>query len=291
MVSAAAPEYDRLSKLLEGVELAPSAAEAQGMLCGLLALHLPDPLERWHAQLLVASAAGPEPELGLASNPAAGPDAGWAQKSPAGLQPTPPSRHRPGAPAVIDLTHQGRSSRPTVGAASGQADADAHHHEHHHGHEHCPACGEGHDQEHDHDHDGDRANAEQRGLALEQLAAWTQAAIDPPSVSFDLFLPPDDRPLYERASAVLDWLRGLLFGLALGGLDRGQLLGQTAEAFDDLIELTRMDLEAIAEDDANEQALAEIVEFLRVAAMLIREDRGKALLDERDRQAAETGLH
>jgi uncharacterized protein YgfB (UPF0149 family) len=110
-------------------------------------------------------------------------------------------------------------------------------------------------------------------------------------LSFDLLLPPEDRPLHERANAVLDWVRGILFGLALGGLGREQLVGQAAEAFDDLVELTRMDLDAIDDSDADEQALTEIVEFLRVAAMLIREDRAKVLIDERDRQAAETGIH
>ncbi|MEA3639650.1 MAG: UPF0149 family protein [Lamprobacter sp.] len=191
MVSTAAPDYDRLSRLLAGVELAPSPAEAQGMLCGLLALHLPDPIERWQAQLSV------EPD----------------------------------------------------------ADLDA----------------------------------------LDQLAAWTQASIEPPSVSFDVFLPSEDRPLVERATAALDWVRGLLFGLVLGGLGRDQLFGQAGEAFDDLVELTRMDLDAVAEghadEEADEEALTEIVEFLRVAAMLIREDRVKALIDERDRQAGGIGLH
>ena len=221
MAAANAPDYDRLTHLLAGVELAPSPAEAQGILCGLLALHLPDPLERWHAQL---------------------------------------------------------------SAASIECHCDAHDHGHSHADDHAHAHAEAEAE----------AEADGRRVALDQLAAWTQSAIDPPSVSFELFLPPDDWPLHQRAIAVLDWVRGLLFGLVLGGLEPEQLIGQAGEVFDDLVELTRMDLEAVAEEDddeEDEQALTEIVEFLRVAAMLIREDRAKALIEERDRQAVETGLH
>lgn len=241
MVSVVAPDYDRLSRLLVGAELAPSPAEAQGMLCGLLALHLPDAPERWHAQLSEAPVADPT----LAAD------------------------------------------------ASSQADVAERH-----------ACcdGDGHAHSHSHSHPADHhlgiasdvdahADVDERREALDQLADWTQSAIDPTSMSFDLLLPTEDRPLPERASAVLDWVRGLLFGFALGGLTREQLLGQAGEAFDDLVELTRMDLEAVAEDEGDEEALTEIVEFLRVAAMLIREDRAKALIDERDRQAKEIGLH
>ncbi len=236
MAPAAVPDYDRLARLLVGIELAPSPAEAQGMLCGLLALNLPDPLERWHAQLSVAPMAAQESGSEMAE-----------------------------AQSCCD--------------DHGHSHVGVHAHDHRHSHA---------DQDAD---TGADADADERLAALEQLADWTQSAIDPTSLSFDLLLPSEDRPLHERASAVLDWLRGLLFGFALGGLSREQLFGQAREAFDDLFELTRMDLESVVESDADEQALTEIIEFLRVAAMLIREDRAKALIDERDRQAAETGLH
>jgi hypothetical protein len=107
--------------------------------------------------------------------------------------------------------------------------------------------------------------------ALSELARWTTDAIAPPSVSFDLLLPPEERPLRERATAVYDWVRGMLFGLTLGGLEREQLDAEAREAFDDLVELTRLDLSAIEGGEEDEQALAEIIEFLRVAAMTIRE--------------------
>lgn len=226
-----APDYERLTQLLVGAELAPTPAEAQGMLCGLLALHLPDALERWHAQLLAPPVDTPSMD---------------APEAPAHVH------SADGSVAPLDLTGHGRAPAPAKKA------------------------------------DGDAAA---RRAALDQLAAWTQSRITPPSVSFDLLLPAEERPLHERANGMLDWVRGLLFGLALGGLERDRLQGQAREAFDDLVELTRLDLESVAEEDADEQALTEIVEFLRIAAMLIREETAKTLPNARARQAHERGLH
>lgn len=240
MATTEAPDYDRLSQLLAGTELAPSPAEAQAMLCGLLALYRPDARHCWHAQLQAPAADAPD-----------APDADhWHGGESEQMQKAPSLRPSKVAPAPIDLTHHG--------------------------------C----------DHPYPEATPDQtRTAALKQLADWTESALGAQSLAFDLLLPSEDRPLRERATAVHDWVRGLLFGLTLGGLQRAQLRGQALEAFDDLVELTYMDLDAVVEGDADEQALAEIVEFLRIAAMMIREETAKTLAEERNRQAAETGLH
>lgn len=237
MATTEEPDYDRLNQLLAGTELAPSPAEAQAMLCGLLALYRPDARQCWHAQLQAPAADESDADQPLDR------DSEPAQEA---VSPTQPAA----APAALDITHQG-CHHPVPEATAPPA----------------------------------------RDAALEGLADWTEAALDAQSLAFDLLLPPEDRPLRERATAVHDWVRGLLFGLALGGLQREQLQGQALEAFDDLVELTRMDMDAVAESEADEEALAEIVEFLRIAAMLIREERAKTLAEERNRQAAETGLH
>lgn len=218
MVPTVAPNYDALDRLLSGVELAPSPAEAQAMLCGLLATQVADPVRRWRAQLL-------EPTRAL--------DEGDASAAPDGPR---------------DITFLAPGDRAV--------------HEHGPNCEHGPAASQAVDI---------GAEAGGRDDALDALVRWTEAAISPPSVAFDLLLPSDDRPLLERATAVHDWVRGLLFGLTLGGLERDQLDGEAREAFDDLVELTRMDLAAIEDTDEDEQALVEVIEFLRIAAMSIRE--------------------
>jgi yecA family protein len=115
------------------------------------------------------------------------------------------------------------------------------------------------------------AEAAARRDALERLAAATDAALADAAQAFHPLLPPDERPLRERATAVHGWTRGLLYGLGIAKLDQAKLTGETREVFDDLMEITRMDLDDINEGADNEAALAEVLEFLRVAALLLRE--------------------
>lgn len=105
--------------------------------------------------------------------------------------------------------------------------------------------------------------------ALSALAASTRAALDDPEFGFDLLLPETGADLHARAVAVLDWCRGLLYGLGLTGLDPARLSPETAEAVVDLTDITRMDLDAIEEDEASDEALTEIIEYMRVSVLLL----------------------
>ncbi|WP_462329571.1 UPF0149 family protein [Thiohalocapsa halophila] len=114
-------------------------------------------------------------------------------------------------------------------------------------------------------------DADSRRAALDALAAATEASLADTEQAFHPLLPADDRPLGERASAVHGWTRGLLYGLGIANLDQSRLAPETREVFDDLMEVTRMDLDDIEETTENEDALTEVLEFLRVAALLLRE--------------------
>ena len=107
--------------------------------------------------------------------------------------------------------------------------------------------------------------------ALHALAAATDGGLADTEQAFHPLLPDDDRPLRERADAVHGWARGLLYGLGIAKLDAARLAPETREVFDDLMEVTRMDLDDLDDSAENEAALAEVLEFLRVAALLLRE--------------------
>lgn len=97
---------------------------------------------------------------------------------------------------------------------------------------------------------------------------------------FELLLPPAEAALSVRSGALFDWCRGFLggFGLAVGKAP--PLSEEGGEALADLARLAA----ATAQDDGDqedEEALAEIEEFVRVAALLLH---GDCVLAPRHRQ-------
>lgn len=109
--------------------------------------------------------------------------------------------------------------------------------------------------------------------SLRALHDATAAALDDADMGLSLLLPDDDRPLAERAEALRDWCAGFLYGLGVAGIapDRA-LSAEGREALHDFTELTRLDAEHVADSESEEGALTEIVEFVRVAVLLIGED-------------------
>jgi yecA family protein len=118
------------------------------------------------------------------------------------------------------------------------------------------------------------------GGALDRLRQATAAQLDDRSFGFDLLLPGTEASLGERSGALFDWCRGFLggFGLAVGKAP--PLSEEGSEALTDLARLAA----AVPQDDGDEddeEALVEIEEFVRVAALLIH---GDCVLAVRHRQ-------
>lgn len=118
------------------------------------------------------------------------------------------------------------------------------------------------------------------GSVLDRMREATARQLDDRSFGFDLLLPDDDASLGERSGALFDWCRGFLggFGLAAGGAPG--LSEESREALSDLARLAA----AVPQDDGDEddeQALVEIEEFVRVAALLLH---GDCVLAARHRQ-------
>ncbi|QVL47143.1 MAG: UPF0149 family protein [Thiocapsa sp.] len=125
-----------------------------------------------------------------------------------------------------------------------------------------------------------RPEAEARDLsidegreALSELARRTREELEASEFGLTLFLPDDTRPLAERAMALYDWVRGFLY--AWGTLDHtgAQPAAETNEILRDFTDVTRMDLDGLDDDEHNEEALTEVSEFIRVAAMTIYQER------------------
>lgn len=107
--------------------------------------------------------------------------------------------------------------------------------------------------------------------ALDQLRLASAAQLSDRSFDFALLLPDAEASLSERSGALFDWCRGFLGGFGLAGASANALSVEGREALGDLAKL------AVAQpqddgDEEDEEALVEIEEFVRVAALLLHGD-------------------
>lgn len=119
-----------------------------------------------------------------------------------------------------------------------------------------------------------------RGGALDVMRAVSSTQLDDRGFGFELLLPASDAALAERSGALFDWCRGFLGGFGLAAGATPPLSDEGSEALADLARLAA----AMPEDDGDdedEEALAEIEEFVRVATLLIH---GDCVLGPRHRQ-------
>ncbi|WP_337244122.1 UPF0149 family protein [Luteimonas sp. gir] len=119
------------------------------------------------------------------------------------------------------------------------------------------------------------------GSALDRLREVSAAQLEDRSFGFALVLPDEDATLSARSAALFDWCRGFLGGFGLAAGAAPGLSEEGTEALADLARLAAADAQADAEDDdAEEDAFAEIEEFVRVAVLLLH---GDAALGRRHR--------
>lgn len=105
--------------------------------------------------------------------------------------------------------------------------------------------------------------------ALAPVYQECAAALDDPELRFEPLLPASETTLDARADALVEWCRGFLGGMGLAGSGPRQTLTPDAtEILDDFgtIAGSRFEYENAEED---ENALAEVVEFVRVGVLLL----------------------
>lgn len=115
---------------------------------------------------------------------------------------------------------------------------------------------------------------------FEQLRRASVAQLEDRSFGFELLLPDADATLYERSGALFDWCRGFLGGFGLAAGQAPSLSEESREALTDLAKLAAASPQD-GDDQEDETALAEIEEFVRVAALLLH---GDCALGPRHRQ-------
>ena len=108
---------------------------------------------------------------------------------------------------------------------------------------------------------------------LSRLYADTVRTLRGPDLDFEPLLPADESPLPERVEALGAWCQGYLYGLGSAGTgDPLPMSEDTAEILEDLAEIARAGSSGSAEEETEENAYAELVEFIRVGVQLVDEE-------------------
>lgn len=109
-------------------------------------------------------------------------------------------------------------------------------------------------------------------LLLNELFADTREQLYGMEFGFTPLLPDDGVMLRERVTALRQWCQGFVYGLALAGVNRDtRLPGDVAEIVKDLIEIAKVEVVDVT-DDQEEEAYAELVEYIKVGVLLACEE-------------------
>lgn len=121
---------------------------------------------------------------------------------------------------------------------------------------------------------GETEESQQEVLA--DALTSVRADLSADDMSFEILMPSMDQPLAQKTQGLAGWCSGFLAGFGASG---GRLADEEAnEALTMIAEIARADTETDAssqsdELEAEEEALAELVEFVKVAVLLLHEAR------------------
>jgi hypothetical protein len=106
--------------------------------------------------------------------------------------------------------------------------------------------------------------------AMRAAAAQIEARLRDAEIGFQPLLPEDDAPLARRVERLAEWCEAFVDGFSgIRGEGRARLSAEAGELLVDISAIAgELDIESLAHgDEEDERDYAEIVEFLRVAAL------------------------
>ncbi len=118
-------------------------------------------------------------------------------------------------------------------------------------------------------------------MSLEELLITSMKQLSDEDMGLTLWLPNDDETLEERTMALAQWCSGFLAGIGSSGDETLKVLSEEAnEALKDLQQISLADVTDTEQSEEDENAFVEIVEYIRVVILMIKEDlRGPDLQD------------
>jgi yecA family protein len=109
---------------------------------------------------------------------------------------------------------------------------------------------------------------------LKTLYDSTHHALSDLAFEFQPLLPDESEDLSVRAEGLTLWCQGFLTGLKLAGYNKAFCQQEDViEAINDITEIAKMHYDEVVANEEDEAAYVELVEFVRVAVILMFEDR------------------
>ncbi len=93
---------------------------------------------------------------------------------------------------------------------------------------------------------------------------------------FELLLPDDDDSLAERSNGLCQWVQGFTLGFGLQQKNTQSLPEDIQEILKDFVEIAQLSSDIDDDDEDSEQAFYEIVEYVRISALLCFSELGVA---------------
>jgi uncharacterized protein YgfB (UPF0149 family) len=113
--------------------------------------------------------------------------------------------------------------------------------------------------------------------ALRLLFTDTVRALRGDEMEFEPLIPDDEAALENRAAALAQWCQGFLYGFGTGQpVKPQQLPANVSEILKDLTHIGRAAVDVGESGEEEEQAYAEIVEYVRVGVQLIHDELADA---------------
>lgn len=111
-------------------------------------------------------------------------------------------------------------------------------------------------------------------VALTVLAEEVGEEMKSPEFGFNLMLPDDTHSILYRSDALAEWCQGFLSGLGAVGTSNWQgLSAECHEMLEDLYKICRLSAdEGHEEDEDAELALTELIEYVRMGALLLHDE-------------------
>jgi uncharacterized protein YgfB (UPF0149 family) len=101
----------------------------------------------------------------------------------------------------------------------------------------------------------------------------SQTALGSEDFGFQLLLPDDTAGLAARLEALASWCQGFLFGISHAGVaDIQGLPGELPEIVEDFVNISRVEDFELENDEEDEAAYMELVEYVRVGVQLFHEE-------------------